>query len=250
MHALLSLDGPPAANANLMLQLAMGIALLIGTWLARRQRYGWHQAFQTTVVVLQLVLIGLVMAPSFHTSRVLHGAWAHPGRPYFAVALAHALAGAVAAALGVYVVVSAGTRMLPAALRLRSYKPWMRTTLALWLVALGLGVATYAVWYHPRTPEQEQPVAVPPAAPAPAAPEPIVRITNFKFTPPALAIAAGTTVTWLGDTGTHSVRCDEEKLDSLPRPPRPPVHRSTKPARRALAVNPMIALRGDHQPPR
>jgi uncharacterized membrane protein YozB (DUF420 family) len=187
-----------------MLQLAMGIALLVGMWLARRQRYGSHQALQTTVVALQLVLIGLVMAPSFHTSRVLHGAWAHPGRAYFVVALAHALAGTVAAALGVYVVVSAGTRMLPAALRLRSYKPWMRITLALWLVALGLGVATYAVWYHSRTPEQEQPVAVLPSAPAPGASEPIVRITNFNFTPPALTIAAGTTVTWPGDTGTHS----------------------------------------------
>jgi hypothetical protein len=101
----------------------------------------------------------------------------------------------------------------------------MRTTLALWLVALGLGVATYVVWYHSRTPEQEQPVAVLPAAPAPGASEPIVRITNFNFTPPALTIAAGTTVTWPGDTGTapgdpETLRSPGEHLKIGPRPRR------------------------------
>jgi plastocyanin/uncharacterized membrane protein YozB (DUF420 family) len=210
----LQFDGTPAANANLLLQVVMGIALLIGMVLARQRRFRLHQACQTTVVLLELVLIALVMAPSFHTSRVFTGALKHPGRAYFTVALAHAVAGTVTALLGLYLVLAAGTRLLPEGMRLRSYKPWMRSTLVVWLVTLGLGVATYVVWYRPQGPEPAPATAPVPASQPAAAPGAVVRMTNFKFTPQALTIVAGTTVTWLGDTGTHSVRCDDEKVES------------------------------------
>lgn len=46
--------------------------------------------------------------------------------------------------------------------------------------------------------------------------EAVVRLTNFKFTPDKVTVAAGATVTWLDDTGRHSVRCDEEAFQSEP----------------------------------
>jgi hypothetical protein len=57
--------------------------------------------------------------------------------------LLHAIAGIVAELLGLYVVVCAGLGWLPARFRFTNYKPWMRLTLAAWLVAFGLGAWTY-----------------------------------------------------------------------------------------------------------
>jgi|GEM_PF-660953 len=222
MKTLLQWSGTPAANWNLLLQLVMGGALLAGMWLARRRRFGWHQACQTTVVALNLVLIAVVMVPSFRARRIASHALAHPGNGYYSIALIHAVVGTVGIAFAVWVVIGASTSLLPEALRLRRYKHWMRMTLAVWLAALGLGLLTYRTWYGVEA--AASPTPAPSAAtPAPsvAAEQPaqqpaetVVRLTNFKFTPSAATVPAGATVTWLGDTGTHSVRCDEEQFES------------------------------------
>ena len=57
---------PFAADLNLVAQLVMGLALVGGAILARRKRYTAHGICQTTVLLLNLVAIGLVMWPSFH----------------------------------------------------------------------------------------------------------------------------------------------------------------------------------------
>jgi plastocyanin/uncharacterized membrane protein YozB (DUF420 family) len=219
MDGLLHLRGTPAANWNLLLQVAMGAALLAGMGLARRRQFGWHRACQTTVVLLEVVLIAWVMAPSFHDQGVLSHALAHPRNTYYLVALVHAVLGIAGAGLGLYVVLSAGTPLLPATLRLRNFKLWMRTTLAIWLVALGLGLATFRVWYPPVTPAPAATLhaaTTPSPAPPAANQEVVVTLTNFKFTPDKVTVAAGATVTWLDDTGRHSVRCDEEAFQSEP----------------------------------
>ena len=43
-----------------------------------------------------------------------------------------------------------GTKWLPERLRLKRYKLWMRTVLALWWAVILFGVATYARWYTPH----------------------------------------------------------------------------------------------------
>ena len=48
-----------------------------------------------------------------------------------------------------YILLSAGTNILPAQNRLTRYKHWMRSVLALWWLVLLLGVATYIRWYVP-----------------------------------------------------------------------------------------------------
>jgi hypothetical protein len=51
---------------------------------------------------------------------------------------------------GLYILLAAGTSVLPAKFRITKYKPWMRTVLVLWWVVLLLGLATYARWYVPH----------------------------------------------------------------------------------------------------
>jgi len=54
-----------AAEINLTVQLIMGVALVAGARLARQRRYRSHGICQTSVLLLNLVMIGSVMWPSF-----------------------------------------------------------------------------------------------------------------------------------------------------------------------------------------
>ena len=65
-------------------------------------------------------------------------------------ATAHAALGSIVEGAALYILLAAGTQLLPKKLRLTRYKLWMRTVLAGWLLALLLGLATYARWYIPH----------------------------------------------------------------------------------------------------
>jgi len=137
---------PRTADIALLVEVTMGMALLAGAVLARRRHYRAHAWCQSAVVLLNLVVIGLAMAPSFYIQLA-------PKIPqslrksYYAVAAGHAALGVIAELAGLYVILAAGTDVLPHRLRLRNYRKWMRATLVLWWVVLLLGVATYVRWY-------------------------------------------------------------------------------------------------------
>lgn len=139
----------PAADVILLLEIAMGAGLLAGTWLARAGRFRQHAWCQSTIVVLNFAVIVLGMVPSFHL-QVLPRIPAKLGKPYFALATAHAALGGVTEILGLYLVVAAGTELLPEKIRLTRYKLWMRSALVLWWLVLLLGFVTYARWYTPN----------------------------------------------------------------------------------------------------
>src|SRR5713101_488440 len=90
----------------------MGVALIAGTLLAKQKRYRAHGICQTTVLLLNLLMIGLVMWPSFQQqvkpalSKVLHK-W------YYQAATIHSVLGITAELLGLYIVIVAGTNILP-----------------------------------------------------------------------------------------------------------------------------------------
>jgi uncharacterized membrane protein YozB (DUF420 family) len=138
--------GTLQADLNLVAQLVMGLALIGGAVLAKRKRYTAHGICQSTVLLLNLVLIGVVMWPSFQRQvrpalpRVLH-------KSYYTVAAIHALLGITAEVLGLYIVIVAGTRLLPQWLRFKNWKLWMRTELILWWIVVLTGVGTYYAWY-------------------------------------------------------------------------------------------------------
>ena len=124
----------------------MGVALVAGSVLAKRKRYTAHGICQTTVLLLNLGMIGLVMWPSFQQQvrpalpKVLHK-W------YYAAATIHALLGITAEVLGLYIVIVAGTSILPQWLGFKDWKRWMRTELMLWSIVVLTGVGTYYAWY-------------------------------------------------------------------------------------------------------
>jgi uncharacterized membrane protein YozB (DUF420 family) len=134
------------ADLNLVIQLIMGAALIAGAFLAKQKRYRAHGICQTTVLLLNLLMIGLVMGPSLQQqvkpvlSKVLHK-W------YYEAAAIHAVLGITAEVLGLYIVTVAGTDLLPQWLRFKNWKWWMRTELAVWTIVLLSGVGTYCAWY-------------------------------------------------------------------------------------------------------
>jgi uncharacterized membrane protein YozB (DUF420 family) len=146
VNGFLGTGAPFAADVNLIVQLAMGGALIAGVILARQKRYKAHGACQTTVLLLNLWMIGFQMWPSFrlqiapHLPRVLH-------KTYYTIATIHAALGTAAELLGMYIVLVAGTKLVPPSLRFTQWKRWMRIELALWLLALALGIGTYYEWY-------------------------------------------------------------------------------------------------------
>lgn len=147
---LLGARAPLSADIVLLLEIAMGATLLVGAWLARAKRYRQHAWCQSTIVFLNLVIIALTMAPSFR-AQVLPRIPAKLLRAYFALATAHAGLGSMAELGALYILLAAGTRLLPERLRLKRYRFWMRAVLALWWLVIFLGVATYARWYVPNS---------------------------------------------------------------------------------------------------
>jgi uncharacterized membrane protein YozB (DUF420 family) len=134
------------ADLNLVVQLIMGVALLAGALLAKHKRYRAHGICQTTVLLLNVLMIGLVMWPSFQQQvkpalSKVHRKW------YYKVAIMHSALGVTAELLGLYIVIVAGTKLLPQRLRFNNWKWWMRTELVLWMIVLLSGVGTYCAWY-------------------------------------------------------------------------------------------------------
>ena len=129
-------------DLNLVLQLLAGAGLLGGALLARRARYGAHAVCQSSALIAALVLTVLWMAPAFHDTywdalsrRVVN-------RVNVAV-VAHVVVGTAALLVGIWVALVAGTRLIPERWRFTDYKTWMRSLLALWWLAIALGVVTY-----------------------------------------------------------------------------------------------------------
>jgi len=142
----LNTAAPLSTDLVLVVEVGMGAALVLGTVLARQGRYRAHAWCQSAVVLLNLVLIAFIMAPSF-SSQVASEVPGHLGDSYYAIAVAHGALGAVAELLGLYILLVAGTDILPKRIRFTRYKPWMRTSLALWWLVLLLGVGMYVRWY-------------------------------------------------------------------------------------------------------
>ena len=140
-----------AADITVLIEIVMGVSLIAGVFLARAKRYAMHRICQTTVLLLNLVVIALFMWPSF-SFQVLPGLPKHFARLHYSVAALHGTLGGVTELLVlyillVYILLVAGTNIVPKAWRFRRWKLWMRVELALWLFVLLIGVGTYLIWY-------------------------------------------------------------------------------------------------------
>ena len=208
MNGFLGTGATFRADLNLVVQVSMGIVLLVGMVLAKRKNFRAHKYVQSSVMILNLLMIFLIMAPSFH-KQVQPQVPGGLKEAYYLVPYIHAVLGTIAEVLGLYIVLVAGTKLLPRKLKFKRYKPWMRTELALWWLVVLIGIGTYYTWYiaaGAKTPVSQSKTA----ASQPAAPEKVtVKITNFQFEPKELTIKAGTTVEWTDERGRHTVEADD-----------------------------------------
>ena len=147
-HTFFETAAPTVANLVLLLEMAMGGGLLVGAWLALKGRFRPHTWCQSAIVLLNLAVIAVMMIPSFRV-RVFPRIPAKLGKAYYALATAHAVLGSATEIAGLYILLAAGTSLLPAKFRITKYKRWMRSVLVLCWVVLLLGMATYTRWYVP-----------------------------------------------------------------------------------------------------
>lgn len=140
---------PGYANLVLVLEFLMGVGLLIGAQLARRKKYRAHAWCQSSIVLANFVVIVVTMIPSFHT-HVSPRIPLKLGKSYYALATAHAALGTITEIGALYILLAAGTNVLPRRLRMTDYKIWMRGVLVLWWIELLLGLAVYVRWYIPH----------------------------------------------------------------------------------------------------
>jgi plastocyanin/uncharacterized membrane protein YozB (DUF420 family) len=196
------------ADLNLVVQIGMGLALLVGARLARLRRFRAHGRCQATVMALNLIMISLVMVPAFR-SQVSPNLQKTTSDLYYALPVVHAGLGTIAELLGLYVVlVATSAPVVPVRFRFTNYRRWMRTTLVLWWVVLSFGAGTYVVWYRGEPPTNAGLGGS--SAPTVAT----VTVQNFAFEPKELTVRAGTTVTWNNVGGRHTVESADGFLKS------------------------------------
>jgi uncharacterized membrane protein YozB (DUF420 family) len=140
---------PLHADLILLFEFAMGLALFAGALLARMRKFQAHAWCQSVIVLLNPVVIALAMLPSFRR-QVSPRLPLKLGNSFYAIATAHAALGAIVECAALYILLAAGTTLMPEKLRLTRYKFWMRAVLVAWWVVLLLGVATYTRWYIPK----------------------------------------------------------------------------------------------------
>lgn len=206
MNITLLFNAPAAANLNLAAQLLMGLALVVGMFLARRRLFRAHAVCQSLVVIVNLIPIAIHMLPVFGRG-VLPALSGALGDRFYLVSTIHAALGLVAEVFGLYIILGAGTKFLPRALRFENYKRWMRAELALWWLVIALGVNVYVVWY-----QASAPVSVNSASQEPLTV--VVTLSNNLFEPKELTIEPGTVVVWKDLAGPHTVMADDGSFES------------------------------------
>ena len=133
---------PWGADLNLVIQVGVGVLLLVGMGLARGGRYGAHGICQSAGYVLALAMTMLWMIPAFHAIHAYALGRGVINRVTVVVAI-HIVVGAAALLVGAWILLVAGTPLVPERFRFSNYTRWMRTLLTLWWVAIVLGLAIY-----------------------------------------------------------------------------------------------------------
>lgn len=134
-----------AATINLVLELIILLGLYIGFYYARKKRFRPHHAnIQTTMVLLNLVLILTIMVPAFYNFVILGGTTTGIVGTLMIV---HAILGAIAEGVALYLITGERTQIIPKPYRVKNIKPVMRATLALWTIVVILGIGIYYYRY-------------------------------------------------------------------------------------------------------
>ena len=134
-----------AADATLIAMLIIGVLFTIGFVLARQKHYQAHRWMQTTAAVANLVFVLWLMVLPFRDYVLRDVDGPRPGY-FYVVTVLHAIFGITAVILGVFVVLRANGLMIKL-LRFNNYKAFMRTSYALYIITIVLGIVVYLVWF-------------------------------------------------------------------------------------------------------
>ena len=132
------------ATTSLTIQIIVLFLFLYGYSLKRKLRFRQHGIAMSAAVVLHLVVVFAIMIPSFVLAVI-------PGYviPNFSgiisvVSLVHAVAGALAGSLGVWLVASWRFRDLKGCFKKKRFMLW---TITVWFISLSFGIALYTIFY-------------------------------------------------------------------------------------------------------
>jgi hypothetical protein len=134
------------ATSVLVVEVAFAVALLLGKYVVRSGHVRAHAYLQSTIVLANVPLVSLWMLPAY-LAYVLPGLPGEIAQPFYLFPTSMLVAGVAVEALGVYVILVAGTNLVPERLRFRHYKVWMRAVLGLWWAVFLAGLATYYYWF-------------------------------------------------------------------------------------------------------
>lgn len=146
MSGLLNTGASVQSDLVALVEIAMAVGLLGGMALVRTGRIRWHKYVQTSIILGNLPFVLIWMVPRYW-SFILPSLGSELLEPFYLIPTIMLVAGAAAEVLGVYIILVAGTEILPERWRFRRYKLWMRTELALWWAVVVFGLSTYLVWY-------------------------------------------------------------------------------------------------------
>jgi hypothetical protein len=146
MGGLIGTGAPPLSDIVLLFELTIAALLIAGIFVVRRGHVRAHMYLQSSVVLVNIPVVLLWMLPQY-LSLVLPDLLSEFSSPFYYVPTAMLAAGLLAESLGVFILLVAGTNLIPERFRFRRYKLWMRTEVALWWGVLLLGLSTYYLWY-------------------------------------------------------------------------------------------------------
>ncbi len=138
---------PLGAGLNALAQIVMIAALLLGWRFARVKDFRKHRRVQTTVVLINWLLILFVMGVTFFGPEVM----SNPkgvSDPLVLIEIGHGVVGTLAALSGGYLVFRmVFERALPGWLKVKNFKRLMQITIVFWLLIAVGGLAIFALKY-------------------------------------------------------------------------------------------------------
>jgi len=131
------------SDLTLVLILVTAILFNIGFILARKKHFTAHRWVQTSSVILNTLVVVISMVTSY-IIHILPGIPAKLAQGDYAVTTMHGIIGAFALLLGVFVMLR-GNELVPASLRFKNYKLFMRWAYALYMLATLGGISVYII---------------------------------------------------------------------------------------------------------
>lgn len=137
---------PALADLGAVAEVGLATLLILGALLVRRGHIRAHKQLQSAVVLGNLPIAIGWMVPRY-LAQVLPGLPGEIAEPFYLLPTLMLVVGAAAEGLGLFILLVAGTAVVPERWRFRDYKRWMRSELVLWWAVVALGLGTYLTWY-------------------------------------------------------------------------------------------------------